>query len=387
MAAMRQPTETTIENTGLGRIPAIRREKTRSLKRFMFGPLEFRELVSGRRRGLGPSLVRGLLSGAEVPYALAMRLRNRGYDLGWPSTHRAGVPVISVGNLTLGGTGKTPMVKWIAGWLRKRGVRVAIVSRGYGAKGGAKNDEALELEQSLPDVPHVQNPDRVAASLRAAEEFDCQVVLLDDGFQHRRLARDLDIVLLDAWEPLGFGHVFPRGTLREPVQGLRRADIVCLSRADQISAAERESLRERVAQIAPHAAWCQLAVAASGLRNVAGQSLPLETIRGRRVAAFCGIGNPKAFRRTLDETGCEIALWREFSDHHAYGPADLTTLQEAVAASGAEMVLCTHKDLVKLSSEQLAGRPLWAVTAGMNVLTGLESLEEALARVSPRGSA
>lgn len=352
----------------------------------MLGPLEFRELVSGRRRGVGSTVARALLRTAEVPYALAMGLRNRGYDRGWARRHRAGVPVISVGNLTLGGTGKTPMVKWIACWLQTRGVRVAIVSRGYGAKGGAKNDEALELEQSLPDVPHLQNPDRVAAALRAAEQLDCQVVLLDDGFQHRRLARDLDIVLLDAWEPWGFGHVFPRGTLRESVKGLRRADIICLSRADQISAVERESLRKRVAQIAPQAAWCQLAVAANGLRNTAGQSQPMEAVRGRRVAAFCGIGNPAAFRRTLEDAGCEIVLWRKFPDHHLYGTGDLAELQDAVAACPAEMVLCTHKDLVKMSSEQLDGRPLWAVTAEMSVLTGLEALERGLARVSPRGA-
>ena len=117
------------------------------------------------------------------------------------------------------------MVEWIARWFRRHNVRVSIVSRGYRAEEGGRNDEARELEQKLPDVPHVQNPDRVAAAQIAVEELETQLIVLDDGFQHRRLARDVDIVLLDALEPFGFEHVFPRGTLREPLAGLRRADV------------------------------------------------------------------------------------------------------------------------------------------------------------------
>jgi tetraacyldisaccharide 4'-kinase len=352
----------------------------------MLGPLEFRELVSGRRRGVGATLARGLLRVAEAPYALTMATRNWLYDRGRFHTFQVGVPVVSVGNLTLGGTGKTPLVKWIARHLRQRGVRLAIVSRGYGAQGGKPNDEALELADALPDVPHVQNRDRVAAALRAAQEFDCQLVLLDDGFQHRRLARDLDIVLLDALEPWGFEHVFPRGTLRESLAGLRRADMVCLVRADQIEPAERDALRQRVTQIAPQAAWCQMLHTPSGLHNAAGQSQPLSAIRGQRVAAFCGIGQPQAFRRTLVEAGCEIVVWREFPDHHAYGVRDLVELEAAVSAGDAPLVLCTHKDLVKVQRDELAGQPLWAVLVEMQFATGQEALERALARVAPHGA-
>ena len=175
----------------------------------MVNPTSFRDLVSGRCRGAGASLLRGLLRLAEFPYATAARWRNRRYDTGRAEVLRVGVPVVSVGNLTVGGTGKTPLVRWIARWLVDRGVRVALVSRGYRATGGQPNDEARELAQLLPDVPHVQNPDRVAAAREAVGRFGCQAVLLDDGFQHRRLARDLDIVLLDALEPFGFDHVVP----------------------------------------------------------------------------------------------------------------------------------------------------------------------------------
>jgi tetraacyldisaccharide 4'-kinase len=202
---------------------------------------------------------------------------------------------------------------------------------------------------------------------------------LDDGFQHRRLARDLDIVLLDALEPFGFDHVFPRGTLREPVAGLRRAHIVGLSRADTISAEERAAIRRRVAEVAPHAAWCELAHAASGLVNAAGQSQPLDALAGRRVAAFCGIGNPAGFRHTLAATGCEIVAWLPFPDHHAYTEADLARLRNVAADSRAEVLVCTQKDLVKLREPQFDGVALWAVTIEMQFLTGQELFEAKVA--------
>ncbi len=151
-----------------------------------------------------------------------MAVRNAGFDRGWKQIHHAAVPVVSVGNLTLGGTGKTPMVEWLARWYRRRGVRVAILSRGYGQTGGL-NDEGRVLEENLPDVPHLQDPDRVALAGVATRELESELIVLDDGFQHRRLARDVDLVLLDALEPFGLGHLFPRGLLREPIRSLRRA--------------------------------------------------------------------------------------------------------------------------------------------------------------------
>jgi tetraacyldisaccharide 4'-kinase len=202
----------------------------------MLNASTFRDIVSGCRGGARAAVARGVLRLAEVPYTAAVNWRNRRFDGPHSAVRRVGVPVVSVGNLTLGGTGKTPMVEWIANWLVQRNVRVAIVSRGYGAAAADKNDEALELEQALAGVPHVQNPDRVAGALTAVERFGVELILLDDGFQHRRLARDLDVVLLDATAPFGFEHVFPRGMLREPVRGLQRADVVCLTRADALPA-------------------------------------------------------------------------------------------------------------------------------------------------------
>jgi tetraacyldisaccharide 4'-kinase len=342
----------------------------------MLGPTEFRDIVSGRRRGVTSSMLRGLLRVAEVPYSLAVRYRNRQYDAGRKPTHRVSAPVISIGNLTLGGTGKTPMVKWIARWLQANGSRAAIVSRGYGAAAGEQNDEALELAQALPNVPHIQNRDRVAGAQRAISDFAADCIVLDDGFQHRRLGRDLDIVLLDALEPFGYDHVFPRGTLREPPFGLQRAQVVCLSRADVATAQQQASIRQRVAALAPQAIWCEVAHAASSLVNAGGETQPLSALAGHRVAAFCGIGNPAGFRHTLARTACDVVSWREFPDHHPYTPAELEHVAAEAKASGAQLIVCTQKDLVKCRRDELGGLPLWAVAIEMKFLAGQEALEE-----------
>jgi tetraacyldisaccharide 4'-kinase len=346
----------------------------------VFDPSTYYDLISGRRRGLKAAAMRTAMAAVEPFYGLAIRYRNRRYDRGREKIHKAAVPVISVGNLTLGGTGKTPMVKWIARWLRNRDLRVALISRGYGSQIGSRNDEALELEHALPDVPHLQNPDRVAMAQIAIEEFATQVILLDDGFQHRRLARDLDIVLLDATQPFGFGHLIPRGTLREPVSSLGRAHVVCLSRADQIDAAHRDEIRQRMAQIAPQAALCEAAHAPLHLLTADGASEPLEQLHGKRVAAFCGIGNPGAFRRTLESLGCEVVAWREFPDHYSFTSEDIKSLSNWANAQTIDTALCTHKDLVKLQLNQLGDRPLRAIVVEMAILSGQTELEVALSR-------
>jgi tetraacyldisaccharide 4'-kinase len=346
----------------------------------LFSAAEFRAVVSGQRRDARAALLRAALRVAEVPYTLAVRWRNYGYDR-QVGVERASVPVVSVGNLTLGGTGKTPLVAWIARWLRARGVRVTLISRGYGAEQGARNDEALELEQKLPDVPHLQNPDRVAAANTAVEEFECQLILLDDGFQHRRLGRDLDIVLLDALEPFGFDHVFPRGMLREPVTSLARADAIALSRADMVTPAVREQLRTTAARHNPQAAWIEMRHAPERLISADGQTTPFTALAGQRIAPFCGIGNPTGFRHTLKQCGLGAENLREFRDHHAYTQDDVTSLGQWAREQNATALVCTQKDLVKLGVEQIARIPLWAVEIGLEILTGQPALEEQLQAV------
>ena len=191
-------------------------------------------------------LARAGLQLLAIPYGIVIYCRNQRFDKQSSASTEISIPVISVGNITTGGTGKTPLVEFIARYLRQQQIRVTIVSRGYGSQEGKPNDEALELERKLPDVPHLQNPDRVAAARMAIAEFEAQLILLDDAFQHRRIKRDLDIVLIDATCPFGYGHLLPRGLLREPLRNLKRADLIAITRVDQISTEQCQKLEKQI---------------------------------------------------------------------------------------------------------------------------------------------
>ncbi len=352
----------------------------------MLSASQFRDLVSGRRPGLSAALGRAALALAEIPYAAAVGWRNRRYDRG-AGVERVSVPVVSVGNLTLGGTGKTPLVEWLARWFAGRGLRVVLVSRGYGATPGRPNDEALELAQSLPQVPHLQNPHRALAAAQAIRELGAQLILLDDGFQHRRLARDLDIVLVDALEPFGFGRVFPRGTLREPLSGWGRAQAIALSRADLVTDSERQRIRCEVQQHAPRAAWIELRTRPLRLCNHSGAEREVADLAGQRVAAFCGIGNPAGFRRQLVDCGSTLAAFREFADHQAYSQAEIDSLTSWLDGRNVDAVVCTRKDLVKLPLDRLGATPLWALAIELEICAGRDELLALLEPLAQRAQA
>ena len=351
----------------------------------MLTPANIDALLSGRRRCPWASSLRALLRLAEFPYTTAVGWRNRAYDRGRRTIQTVGVPVISVGNITTGGTGKTPLVAWLASWFRSRGVRVGIVSRGYKSGRATANDEARELADRLPDVPHLQNPDRIAAAQQAVEKNGCELLILDDAFQHRRIHRDLDIVLLDALEPFGYGHLLPRGTLREPLAGLRRAHIIALSRANLVDENTRRAIQDIARRFAPDAAWIEVAHEPRELRSSTGEVAPLSSLAGRPLAAFCGIGNPAGFRRTLESCGLQVAGFREFADHHAYSPRDLVALAEwGDDIANAAAFVCTHKDLVKINAPRIGRWPLWALAIEMKLLVGEDELLAQLFRVLPR---
>lgn len=337
------------------------------------------DVLSGRRRGAGAALCRGVLSLCAPLYGAAVALRNLAFDRGWRSVHRAAVPVVSVGNLTTGGTGKTPLVAWIVGELQRQGAAPGILSRGYGSAAGAPNDERLVLELLCPRVPHVQTPDRVAGAEILVEQHRCDVLILDDGFQHRRLGRDLDIVLLDALRPWGYGALLPRGLLREPPAALRRAGLVCLTRVDQCDEEQLRRLREQVRRCTA-APLLEVVFRPTRLLNAAGETAPPSKLQSCSLGAVCGIGNPEAFRRTLTSIGAPIAEQRfqAYPDHHAYGESDRRRLAEWTACEGIELVVVTLKDLVKLPWVRLGTAALWGLEVGVEFRSGQSQLEGAL---------
>jgi tetraacyldisaccharide 4'-kinase len=351
----------------------------------------YHALIRGERRGPLAALARLGLWAASWPYRLGAAVRNRLYDRGWKAVRRAAVPVVSVGNLTLGGTGKTPCVEYVARFYRDLGLRVVILSRGYGA-GAGRNDEAMVLEENLPDVPHLQGPDRVALAGIAAEELEAELLVLDDGFQHRRLHRDLDVVLIDATWPPHRDHLFPRGTLREPAGGLKRAGAVVVTRCDQVTPAELGETRDWLTARFPDkpVAWTEhrpVELIGGEPGDVPGEpgdvSLP-ELLYGKPVAGFCGIGNPAAFRRTLEGLGATVVAFRTFPDHHPYTRPDVDDLRAWAARLPADAVVATtQKDWVKIRLADLAGRPLRAVRIGLTIRDGEDRFADALRSVVP----
>ena len=341
----------------------------------------FLSLIRGDKRGVWPWLQRLGLRGLSVPYAFGTWWRNWLFERGYKKTYAAGIPVVSVGNLTLGGTGKTPCVEYVARFYRGLERRVAVLSRGYGTRESC-NDEALVLEENLPDVPHLQGADRVALARVAVEELETEVLVLDDGFQHRRLQRNLDLVLIDATVPWGYGYLFPRGLLREPAKSLRRADVVMLTRCDLVDRSMVMELRERVDRLAPGTAVVETAHRPVALLNSRQARLPLEALNGQACAGFCGIGNPDAFRRTLTSLGTNVVAWRAYPDHHAYTRDDVESLRSwAGELPPGTMLVTTQKDLVKIRLDRLGDRELWALQIQLEVLQGKDVLEAKLQQV------
>ena len=366
-----------------------------------------RRVMSGTEPGARAASLRAALAAAEPFYASAAVLRNWMYDRRWLAVRALPRPVVSVGNLTAGGTGKTPVVRWLASKLRDEGRRVAVLSRGYRAAGGAGalGDEQVMLDRLLNgtggahDAPRVvirAHPDRVAAADAALR--DCpglDVFLLDDGFQHRRVARDLDVVLINAAEPFGHGHVLPRGLLREPLSGLARAGAVVLTHANRVTDEERARVEGEVRRRRPNAPIYRAVHEPVALREGDAGELPLEDLRTRRAFAFSGLGSPGAFEREVQERCASYAGHHRFPDHHAYTPQDLARVQLAAREAGADVLVTTEKDWVKLAAlHGEAGNtlPVWRLDVAARFLGEDEQrltaqVREAISRPAARAPA
>lgn len=294
-----------------------------------------------------------------------------------------GVPVVSVGNLSAGGTGKTPFVRWTCGALAGLGCHPAIAMRGYAARGGV-SDEAEEYRDSLAGVPLAVGADRVAAVAalrRERPEIDC--VVLDDGFQHRRVARALDIVLVDATRPAIDGALLPAGWLREPARALRRAGMVVVTRA----AREDPDLAARIERDhgAPPAAWTRHAWRRIERFGAGDRDMPLESVSGTKFVCATALGNPAPFVAEVESRGGRVRADLRFPDHHAFTRADADRIAGEARRHDAA-VLCTGKDWVKL--RRVVGEPggvEWLVVrAGVEFLSGEAAVRKALARAVRR---
>jgi tetraacyldisaccharide 4'-kinase len=320
-----------------------------------------------------PALLMGAVTG----------MRNRLYDRGWLPAHRLQMPVISVGNLTVGGTGKTPMVVLLVRELMQRGFRPGVLSRGYRAGTGMLNDEGKLFAELLPGVPQVQRPDRVAGA-RELERLGADAIVLDDGFQHRRLARDLDLVLIDATRPWGLppdahGHpavraILPRGLLREAPSSLARASVMVITRSDAVEPVQLERLEAELETHVPGTPCLCAVHRPSGLRRGTDR-LELDVLRGRPVVLVSGIGNPQAFERTARDAGADVRAVHAFPDHHTFERAALDELVESQASDERVELLVTAKDAVKLAE---LGVPHLVLEIELELIRGRKVLEALL---------
>jgi tetraacyldisaccharide 4'-kinase len=334
------------------------------------------------------SLKRLLLQGPAWVYELAVRLRIAAYETRYLKSNRLEATVISVGNITLGGTGKTPLVDYIARYLSQEGYSVAILTRGYARKSKGQivlngqvasspvsekgtrhpdsesyletGDEPLLLARSLPEVPVVINKHRFEAGIWAEQRLGSQVLILDDGFQHLSLARDLNLLVLDATDPFGGFRMVPFGRLREPLYGIKRADAVIVTRADrpfdqgQLGAIIKYYCGERIPVMYAYSRM-------TGLRHLeSGTVYDPDEFVGWNAWVMCGIGNPRAFVDDLVGVGISILGESVFRDHHPYSQKDAHQIAEQAGAAGADLIVTTEKDAIRLAGLKWSDVPLYA---------------------------
>lgn len=336
--------------------------------------------------------------GVAALYGLVARLRGRCYETGWRSVSRLPCRVISVGNLTVGGTGKTPVVILLVRWLQEAGQRVAVLSRGYKRTGtvpqllvseGTKplvgpaeaGDEPYLIAQRCPGAVVAVGADRAALGRWILDRFTIDCLILDDGFQHRRLHRDVDLVLLDATDPMGLDALLPAGRLREPLAALKRAAGVLITRADVPD--QVQEVRRRIQPVLGSGAVSAdvrfnperlIAVTGEGERELAW-------CRGKKVWLASGVGNNASFARTAAMLGTEVLGVTAFRDHHHYREADVTAVRLRSREARADLVLTTEKDAAKLAPWVALHEDWWAVRIGAEVTNGEAALRHLVAPV------
>jgi tetraacyldisaccharide 4'-kinase len=394
---------------GAGRLAAMR-EKLRAwmeaLETFVL------EVIFEQRRGARAAFVRGLLSGGSRLFAVGVRLRRLLYDARILRDSTLGVQVIAVGNLTVGGTGKTPVVERFARELRDAGRNVAILSRGYRSKppplhkslldrllfrsvttpprivsdgksllldSEMAGDEPYMLASNLKDVVVLVDKNRVKSGRYAIEHFGCDILLLDDGFQYWDLrGRRHDVVLIDRQQPFGNERMLPRGTLREPPEQLARAHTIFITKSD----GNTRELRERIASLNRTAAIIECVHQPLYFEDVfTGQRVGIELLKGRRVATLSGIAQPQSFEQSLGKLGAELVYTKRFADHHRFTQQEIINAINRAKKRQAEFIITTQKDAVRFPKIDRRDLPFYFMRVEIKIVSGADDFRDCVRKI------
>jgi tetraacyldisaccharide 4'-kinase len=339
---------------------------------------------------------------AAIPYGVVARLRALLYDWGWFAQRRLPVPVLSVGNLTLGGTGKTPVVILLVDWLLARGKRVAILSRGYRRTSTAPyvlvsngerllvspseaGDEPFLMAQRCPKAIVAVGSDRYELGDWVLKRFPIDCMVLDDGFQHLGLYRDVNLLLVDATDAVGLAALVPAGRLREPLRAAARATAIIVTRAD-VPAQVTEVCRRLRATLGSMPDPIQAVFRPESLVSVVtGTSQPLAWSKGKTALLCSGVGHAESFRSLVERIGIRVLDEVAYVDHHAYTSQDIERLRARAAELEAELVVMTEKDACKVAALLQSTESWWAVRLSTNVIVGEERLRRLVLGLKAEG--
>ena len=346
-------------------------------------------LISGRNKGFWVCLLYNILVTVSKIYSVIIRLRNFFYDKHIFAIHHAQAAVICVGNITAGGTGKTPLVVWLCNEIIKKErnkpdeYKLAILTRGYKTTQNSKLktqnyvDEPAIFAESCPQANVIVNPNRVIGGAQAIGKYSSNILVMDDGFQHRRLSRDLDIVTIDATCPFGYGRIIPAGLLREPVSSLKRADAVVITRSDQASEFQLKQIENKIRKIKPNILIARSVHQTVHVNTIDNRQIALEQFKGKKVFTFCGIGNPDSFINSLKKLDYEIAGSKFFDDHYHYTDSCLAEMKKQTQNLGVEVILTTQKDWTKIRLLKSAkDMPLAYLAIELKFLAGENELRD-----------
>ena len=349
--------------------------------------------------GIWPNILMGILYVFSLVYRGLVNFKLALFKLGLFRTKQLDCFVISLGNITVGGTGKTPTAQRLAKDIRDMGYKVVILNRGYRAKwhgqvgivsdgrnlhmtAAEAGDEAFMLAKHLPEVPVLIGAERAETGRYAIEHFGAEVAILDDGYQHWQLARDMDILLVDAVNVFGNGYMLPRGTLREPMPHLNRSHVCLMTKVDQAAAGSREYIRDTIAHYnqeakiveSIHQPRCFIPLS-DWYVDIAGDGIPVTEMKDRRIVAVSAIGNPASFEQTLEDLGTEIIESLRYPDHHDYTMQEMQDVLRRAESQGAEAIVITEKDAVKIPAEVVQARwpiPVYVICVEVNFQEGGE---------------